>query len=192
MKKLLVDDSKCMACHSCEIACAIAHSTSRTLYGALSEQTSPLSGVHVEIGGRSRGFPLGCRHCQDAQCVKACVTKALHLNPDGAMVCDKNRCIGCHMCFIACPFGALEENSSTYTVSKCDLCTETGQKPACVSACMTQALVFEEPDVFSKNKRIQYLSETTIFWSKFQTVSTREAPRDVRFSCAPNHGSCSS
>jgi Fe-S-cluster-containing hydrogenase component 2 len=66
------------------------------------------------------------------------------------------------MCFIACPFGAIEESaiaSETYTISKCDLCTATGQDPACVTACPTQALVFEEPDSFSKKKRAKFLVE---------------------------------
>ena len=165
MKKILVDDSKCMACHSCEIACSIAHSVSGTLYGAISEQTSPISGMHVETGGKGRGFPLGCLHCQDAQCVRACVTKALSMNPDGVILCDKNRCIGCHMCFIACPFGALEESpsgSEVYAVSKCDLCAAADHDPACVNACPTQALSFMEPDVFSRNKRVKYLVELAV------------------------------
>jgi carbon-monoxide dehydrogenase iron sulfur subunit len=64
------------------------------------------------------------------------------------------------MCFIACPFGAIEENTKagTYLVSKCDLC-EGSVKPSCVSACPTRALVFEDADSFSKNKRRKYLVE---------------------------------
>ncbi|MCL1895123.1 MAG: 4Fe-4S dicluster domain-containing protein [Clostridiales bacterium] len=162
MKKILIDDAKCMACHTCEIACCIAHSRSGTLYGAIAEQALPASGMHVEPGGGGRGFPLGCRHCQDPQCVRACVTKALSMNPEGVIVCDKKRCIGCLMCFIACPFGAIEEGvkeAEAYSISKCDLCEASGDEPACVNACPTKALVFEEPDSFSKNKRIKYLVE---------------------------------
>ena len=162
MKKMLVDDAKCLACNSCEIACCVAHSGSKTLYGAISEKTPPISRMHVEQGGRGRGFPLGCRHCQDAQCVRACVTKALYMSPDGLILNDSKRCIGCLMCFIACPFGAIEQGvkkSESYAISKCDLCTASGQEPACVNACPTKALVFEDPDNFSKNKRTRYLIE---------------------------------
>lgn len=151
-----------MACHSCEVACSVAHSTSQTLYGALTEPVLYISGMHVETGGKGRGFPLGCRHCQDPQCTRACVTKALYLSPDGVVMYDSNHCIGCHMCFIACPFGAIEEGrnrAESYAISKCDLCTITGQEPACVSACLTKALTFEDPDSYSKNKRIKYLIE---------------------------------
>ena len=162
MKKILIDDEKCMACHSCEIACCVVHSDSKTLYGALSEPTLPVSTLHVEQGGKGRGFPLGCRHCQDPQCVRACVTKALQMNPDGVIIVDEKRCIGCLMCFIACPFGAIEEGeklSAAYRISKCDLCLLSGQDPACVSACPTKALLFEDPDSFSRNKRKKYLVE---------------------------------
>jgi carbon-monoxide dehydrogenase iron sulfur subunit len=66
------------------------------------------------------------------------------------------------MCFIACPFGAIEGSakaSETYAISKCDMCTASGSDPACVTACPTQALVFEEPNSFSKNKRVKFLVE---------------------------------
>jgi carbon-monoxide dehydrogenase iron sulfur subunit len=118
--------------------------------------------MHVEPGINGRGFPLGCRHCQDAQCVKACVTKALYLDNDGVVLHDKKRCIGCMMCFITCPFGAIEEGvkeTGAASVSKCDLCAEKGKKPACVEACPTKALVFEKADNFSKGKRRKYLIE---------------------------------
>lgn len=162
MKKILVDDAKCLACKSCEIACRVAHSDTKTLYGAISEQMPPAGGMHVEQGGKGRGFPLGCRHCQDPQCVRACVTKALYMSADGIILNDKRRCIGCLMCFIACPFGAIEKGAhktEAYAISKCDLCTSSGQEPACVNACPTKALVFENPDDFSKNRRAKYLIE---------------------------------
>lgn len=162
MKKILIDDEKCMACHSCEIACTVAHSTAKNLYGALLEPVVFISGMHVESGGKGRGFPLGCRHCQDPQCARACVTKALYLSPQGVVMYDSKRCIGCHMCFIACPFGAIEEGKNraeSYSISKCDLCMLSGEEPGCVTACLTQALTFEDPDEYSRNKRIKYLFE---------------------------------
>ena len=160
MKRILVDDAKCLACHSCEIACAVAHSDSKTLYGAISEKPPLRSGLHVEPGGKGRGFPLGCRHCQDPQCVRACVTKALHSHNDGVVHYNKSLCLGCQMCIIACPFGTIEENISTeaFSVSKCDLCDGSAE-PSCVTACPTQALIFEDADLHSKSKRRKYLVE---------------------------------
>ena len=165
MKQILINDEKCMACHSCEIACCVAHSEARSLYGALSEASQLASRLHVEQGGKGRGFPLGCRHCQEPQCVKACVSKALYQSPEGLVLVNEKRCIGCLMCFIACPFGSIEQGSKVqevYRISKCDMCAVTGEDPACVSACPTKALSFEEPDNFSKNKRTQYLVELAV------------------------------
>ncbi|MCL2068038.1 MAG: 4Fe-4S dicluster domain-containing protein [Treponema sp.] len=162
MDSILVDDEKCLACNSCQIACCIAHSESKTLYGAISEKAPPASKIHVEPGVKGIGFPLNCRHCQDPQCVKACVTKSLYMAGDGAVLHDDKRCIGCLMCFIACPFGAIEEGVKKQggcSVSKCDLCISLDSKPACVDACPTKALVFAKADSFSKDRRRKYIVE---------------------------------
>jgi carbon-monoxide dehydrogenase iron sulfur subunit len=84
------------------------------------------------------------------------------MSPEGVILVEKNHCIGCLMCFIACPFGAIEEIRGTMgacSVSKCDLCTAIDREPACVAACPTKALSFEDPDSFSKSKRVKYLVE---------------------------------
>jgi len=82
------------------------------------------------------------------------------------IVFDEERCIGCTMCFIACPFGTIEERarvkeSGAYSISKCDLCASLERQPACVEACPTKALAFEDAGNFSKNKRRKYLIEMT-------------------------------
>jgi len=84
------------------------------------------------------------------------------MNSDGIIEVDKSRCIGCLMCFIACPFGAIEEaggSLGSYSISKCDLCLAINQEPACVNSCPTKALSFADPDTFSKQKRVKYLVE---------------------------------
>jgi Fe-S-cluster-containing hydrogenase component 2 len=88
--------------------------------------------------------------------------KALYMNAEGVIVFDKDRCIGCTMCFIACPFGTIEENakeSGEYSISKCDLCASLETPPVCVNACPTKALAFEDADLYSKNKRRKYIIE---------------------------------
>lgn len=161
MKRIFIDDSKCLSCHSCELACAVAHSAAKNLYGALAEEVLPLAKVHVEKSGRG-AFPLQCRHCQQPQCVSVCVTKSLFKDPETfAVRHDESRCIGCFMCAIACPFGAIEETSAKgkSAVSKCDLCSGIADGPACAKACHTKALHFLDTDAFSKEKRKEYLAE---------------------------------
>ena len=40
-KEIFVRLDRCMGCHSCELACAVEHSGSRSLYGAIAEQPRP-------------------------------------------------------------------------------------------------------------------------------------------------------
>jgi carbon-monoxide dehydrogenase iron sulfur subunit len=162
MKAVFVDDEKCLSCHSCEIACVIAHSQTKSLFGVIGEDIFPKNRIHVEaiLGG---SFPLPCRHCDDPHCVRACVTKALYVDKlTGAVLHDTQRCIGCTMCVLACPFGLIEEQDTadnSCAISKCDLCLGEKSDPACVDACPTGALRFEETSAYSKDKRRAYLVE---------------------------------
>lgn len=162
MKKMFVDRDVCLSCHTCELVCVVAHSPSKTLYGAIAEESPPLARIHVEPVG-TKGFPFQCRHCEDPQCVKACVSKALYIDADsGAVLHDESRCIGCTMCVLACPFGAVEERDmpeNRCAVSKCDLCISVSEEPACATACPTGALSFRESSAYSRDKRRAYLVE---------------------------------
>ena len=162
MRKIFVDSAKCLGCHSCELACAVAHSLSKTLYGAIAESPAPAARVSVEVS-RGGNFPLQCRHCDDAQCMKACVTKALYRDTASGAVLQKDElCIGCSMCAIACPFGVVEDSAGKGTIRKCDLCLTLAADPVCVAACLTGALSFEDAVSYSREKRKAYLAELKI------------------------------
>jgi formate dehydrogenase iron-sulfur subunit len=71
---------------------------------------------------------------------------------EGPVVYDKDICIGCRYCMIACPWEIPRyswEDTVPY-VQKCDMCYERivneGAVPACVEACPTQATLFGERD----------------------------------------------
>jgi carbon-monoxide dehydrogenase iron sulfur subunit len=162
MKTIFVDDKKCLSCHSCELACSVAHSASKSLYGAITEKPTVQSRIYVEpIPGGA--FPIQCRHCDDPLCVKTCVSKALYIDDEtGAVMHDSKRCIGCRMCILACPFGVIAEQEmmdNDCAISKCDLCIGKCDEPACIAACLTGALSYEEPEAYSKEKRRKYLIE---------------------------------
>lgn len=162
MRKIFVDSAKCLGCHSCELECAVAHSDAGSLFGAVAECPAPTARVSVGVS-RSGSFPLQCRHCEDAQCVKACVTKALYRDEEsGAILHKDDACIGCWMCAIACPFGVVEGNPKDGKVSKCDLCLSRDVEPACVQGCPTGALSFEDVEEYSQGKRREFLGEVEI------------------------------
>ena len=50
---------------------------------------------------------IACMHCSDAPCVQACPAGCLYKDEaTGLTLYDNNKCIGCHSCVMACPFGA--------------------------------------------------------------------------------------
>lgn len=135
-----------MACRRCEVACIVEHSPGKDPIKAYRDSKSRLvnRAVFEEKGPQS--FSLMCRHCEDARCLEACITGAMQRDPRGAVVVDESRCVGCWMCVMTCPYGAIQREQRSRKVSwKCDLCPER-DTPACVEACINRALVFEEEE----------------------------------------------
>jgi len=63
-----------------------------------------------EIGDEIVYLPLMCQHCEHPACAEVCLSKATFKRPDGLVLIDYHRCIGCRYCIIACPFGARSFN----------------------------------------------------------------------------------
>ncbi len=78
MKELLIQAERCLGCRSCELACAVEHSAAKNLLSSINEEPRPQYRVHVTSDGKS-SLPLQCRNCEDAPCLTACLTGALHL-----------------------------------------------------------------------------------------------------------------
>jgi carbon-monoxide dehydrogenase iron sulfur subunit len=55
---------------------------------------------------------------------------------------------------MVCPYGVIQRQLELGKAVKCDLCPER-EAPACVASCPTKALVYEEVESFSKDKRKQ-------------------------------------
>jgi len=155
-KIIVIDIEKCLACKSCEIACAVAHSESKDLYDAIDESPRPQRRVTVEAAAEF-GIPLQCRHCEAAPCVEICPTGAIHRpDDDSPVVVDNDLCIGCKLCILICPLGVLQLDKKGKVALKCDLCIERleeGQEPACVEACPTKALKYISLEELTKSKR---------------------------------------
>jgi Fe-S-cluster-containing dehydrogenase component len=62
----------------------------------------------------------------------------------GANVIDTDKCIGCRMCMVGCPFGAMRYDPVKKQSFKCQLCDGD---PQCVKFCPTEALKFLPKDM---------------------------------------------
>jgi len=182
---MAVDTTKCTGCNECAVACHKGHNVpnvgnskqevkwiwQENYEGAFPE----LSHNYVDEGMKKRPFMLLCNHCENPTCVKVCPTQATFRRPDGIVMMDYHRCIGCRYCMTGCPYGArslnfneprdfLKEINPEFptrvkgVVEKCNFCEERlaiGKKPLCVEACRYQALTFG--DLADANSEIRKL-----------------------------------
>ncbi len=138
----IYDREACVGCEACVIACSIANE---------GRSAVPWRQVYTFNPFRLPGMPvffysLACNHCQEAPCIAACPAGAYTRDPaTGAVLLNRDECIGCRYCTWACPYDAPQFNETTGTMEKCTFCTERlqqGEEPACVAGCPVDALSF--------------------------------------------------
>lgn len=137
-KGWLFDISRCIGCHACTIACALWNGTDQVFWrpvAKIEEGTYP----NVVI----RNLTMPCLHCAHAPCMQACPVKAITKRErDGIVLVDQATCIGCTLCFWACPFG-VPKIGPEGKMSKCTFCDNRpdGLPRACEEVCPTKAIL---------------------------------------------------
>jgi DMSO reductase iron-sulfur subunit len=132
----------CIGCHACEAACSEKNENPAHL--------AFRSVGYVEGGSypdyKRMNISMACNHCDDPVCLKGCPTRAYTKHAEyGAVLQDPETCFGCGYCTWVCPYNAPQLDPVKGQVSKCNMCVdrlEVGLKPACVSACVGNALDF--------------------------------------------------
>jgi len=149
MYSILVDVTRCTGCEQCVTACAVAHGQAPG-EPELEPSGEGLSENHlcsIEPLESGRFARKSCMHCLEPSCVAACLVGAITKTPEGPVVYDSSKCIGCRYCMLACPHHVprYEWSKTTPFVKKCDLCFDRlaeGGQPACVEACPNDVLRF--------------------------------------------------
>lgn len=144
MKRIYYNNKVCIGCKLCEVYCLTAHSKTKNVLFAYKDETpKAVSRITVERIGLENLY-VQCKHCEEPACVEACMTGAMTKLPNGEVECNTDKCIGCWMCIMACPFGAIKRDlNDAHKSSKCDLCSDR-EIPACVEYCPNKALVYKD------------------------------------------------
>ena len=132
----------CIGCHACEAACSEKNENPAHL--------AFRSVGYVEGGSfpdyKRMNISMACNHCDDPVCLRGCPTRAYTKHAEyGAVLQDPETCFGCGYCTWVCPYNAPQLDPIKGQVSKCNMCVdrlEVNLKPACVSACLGNALDF--------------------------------------------------
>ncbi len=173
-----IDTNRCIGCGRCVEACKLengvplnpeANRTWIERHAIAADGTvyvdSPEGGIHgfptlsTAPGGATADIrdsyfmPRLCMQCENPPCVGVCPVAATYKTPDGTILVDQARCIGCGYCVVACPYGArylvpagaTSPMGSVGVADKCTWCYHRitrGRDPACVEVCPVQARIF--------------------------------------------------
>ncbi len=162
---ILYDSTLCVGCNACMAGCKKANNMPPDFVGEqdiwdqpvdLSPNTLNIIKKFTNGTGETKDAEIDgyafikrqCLHCVDPSCVTACPVSALTKdNNTGIVTYNKNACIGCRYCQVACPYNIpkFDFNNIYPQIVKCQLCDHLiaeGKVPACCSVCPTGAALF--------------------------------------------------
>ncbi|MDD4768012.1 MAG: 4Fe-4S dicluster domain-containing protein [Desulfotomaculaceae bacterium] len=167
-KGVLIDVTRCIGCRSCQVSCKSWNDLPAKMSefsnnwdspGKLSADTwTNVNYYLIEEGDQLkwRFVKKQCMHCNEPACESACFTHSFVKTKEGAVIykptdANKDYCVGCRYCMVACPFGVpgFQWDKAFPYVLKCRFCydrMQEGLEPACVSSCPTQTLTYGDRD----------------------------------------------
>lgn len=178
---MLYDSTVCTGCKACVSACKQYNDTPPSFSSSdklwdnpLDNDSKTLNSIKLykdgtgEVKDREKDghayIKRQCMHCVDPACASACPVSALKKDEKtGVVKYDKNACIGCRYCQVACPFNIpkFEWEKAFPQIRKCELCShrfEKGGIAACAEFCPTGATIFGPVDelLAEAKKRLTY------------------------------------
>jgi len=147
---ILIDTTRCVGCEKCVVACKEENNLGKDRPWRGQAAIDSLSATRNNTVHRrpdNHFVVQQCRHCLEPACASACLVGAMQKTPEGPVIYDASKCIGCRYCLLACPYGIPRYDWGTPVpvVHKCTMCyhrLEEGGIPACVEACPQKATVF--------------------------------------------------
>ena len=164
-------------------------------------------------GGGVQFIPTPCQQCQNPPCVNVCPVAATFSTPEGVVLIDQDRCIGCRICMEACPYDRRFFNwgqppqppealfveydpehqtpARKGTVMKCNFCphlARSGRLPYCARACPNNAIYYGdlEEDLATNGREVVRLSR---FLAEHSSYRLKEhLGTEPRVFYIPGHG----
>ena len=138
---MAIDLRRCLGCHTCSVVCKSENAVPLGVWRTWVKQIE--KGYYPRV--RKSFLPLLCNNCEKPICVTVCPVKATFQRPDGIVLVNPHRCIGCRACMAACPYDVRYVHPQHKVVEKCYWChhrLDAGLQPACVEACPGKARIF--------------------------------------------------
>ncbi len=178
---VLVDETRCIGCRMCEMACAEAHGlpapdfSDDTIFQKPRKTTvAQLTVINQYETQKGELFAKKqCMHCAQPACATACLTRAMYKTKEGPVIWRESKCMGCRYCMIACPFDVpkFEYNKAIPKIRKCDMCwdrLQEGKQPACVDICPAEVMLFgNKGDLLETARTRIYAEPDTYFHNVF-------------------------
>jgi Fe-S-cluster-containing dehydrogenase component len=105
---MVIDQSRCTGCGYCTNACRATNDVAPSVSWNKVIQLE-------DVGGKPVFVSRPCMHCENAPCVEVCMVGASYRRPDGIVMMDYDKCIGCRYCEVACPYSARAFNWEAFT-----------------------------------------------------------------------------
>ncbi len=150
------DSSSCSGCKACQVACQDKNNLPLGVRWRRVYEVSGGEWTNVRAGGLlpvwentifAYNLSIACNHCVHPKCAGVCPVNAYEVRPDGIVLINTRKCIGCGYCAWACPYDAPQIDRSAGVMTKCNLCydnLDAGLPPACVAACPLRCLELVE------------------------------------------------
>jgi Fe-S-cluster-containing dehydrogenase component len=183
---MLYDSTRCIGCRACVSKCKEANGLPPDrgqdgLYDApvaLSGTTKNIIQV-AQLGADRWSFmKYQCMHCVDPACTSVCMAGALHKEAAGIVAYNKDTCVGCRYCQVACPFDVpkFEWTKAAPQIVKCELCRHRGDakkagalavaNPACCEVCPREAVVYGRRSELVEQARARMAAEPSRYNAK--------------------------
>lgn len=127
---MVIDLQRCTGCGGCIISCISENNvqTGTTWAKRISKTVGKFPNIRMDF------IPTLCNHCNNAPCVRACPTKAMHKDDGGITAHNPEKCIGCTTCRAMCPYDVISINTAEThrywrgTKAAIEGCTSSGQE----------------------------------------------------------------